>query len=526
MIFGAVRGRGLRPSWDAAASSRLRTSFFSRSLQRRPQIHRQQARPHPDFRGLFSFIPDAGQAEVLFAVSEGAFDPIPFFLFLLKPSIRTRRRRPPAQRFERRPYAQRFQVRPVDPRSVFRVPYKVRRELSKSFPIGFQVPSHVLRFVKRFMFPVIQEQESVHVRQRPPRSEFRLLPVLSRLDRPHIRPIQTDDPVGDPVHFFLMHLPLLAKNLLRHREPFQDFLLHLADVREKSPQLDDIPPHILQHRLLRSVDDLLGLPLGLGEPEIILLRFPSPHLSAQFPDRPNEPPPDVVQKSDIGRELDLLRKDRRIGQHPLGLDDPPFDQHRVGLFLQLLEKLRPEALAHPGQRARVRGGRRGHRVKPAKRLHVGILHDLGDDLPVAELGHVFEQKKSEDQLGVLGWPAGVGKVLEIFELELLPGNKNRDAKPAIPLIEASAEGKEFGEKNLGFTVFGFVHVADLRGKVHGFRWGEREKRASGALNRSAVCHIIILMSIAYMELGGFSADPNYGKSPKICLLLSNPSGAG
>ena len=38
-------------------------------------------------------------------------------------------------------------------------------------------------------------------------------------------------------------------------------------------------------------------------------------------------------------------------------------------------------------------------------LHVRILHDLGDDLPVAELGHVFEQKKSEDQLGVLGRPA-------------------------------------------------------------------------------------------------------------------------
>jgi hypothetical protein len=56
-------------------------------------------------------------------------------------------------------------------------------------------------------------------------------------------------------------------------------------------------------------------------------------------------------------------------------------------------------------------------MKPAERLHVRILHDLGDNLPVAEFGHVFEQKKSEDQLGVLGRPACVGKVLEILGLE-------------------------------------------------------------------------------------------------------------
>ena len=448
---------------------------------------------------------------MFFAVPERPFDPVPLFLFLAEPRILPRLFRRPTQRFEGRPHAQGLQIGAILLRPIFRVAHEVRRQLPEPLRVFPHVPGHVLRFVEGFVFPVIQEQESVHVHERPLRPELRLFSLFSRLHRPHIRPVQADDPVGDPVHFLLIHHPLLAEDLLRHGEPFQDFLLHIADVREKSPQLDKIPPHILQHRLLRSVDDLLGLPLGLGEAEIILLRFPSPrpHLPAQFLDRPNQPPPDVVQKSDIGRELDLLRKDRRISQHPLGLDDPPFYEDRVGLFLQLSEKLRPQSLAHPGQRARVQGGRRGHRLKSAERLHVGILHDLGDNLPVAELGHVFEQKKSEDQLGVLGRPAGVGKVLEILKLELLPGDQSRDAKPAVLLIEASAEGKEFGEKNLGLTVFGLVHVADLPRKVHGFQWGEREKRAFGAWNRSAKHHIIILLSIDYMELGGFSAYPNY-----------------
>jgi len=92
-------------SWpvpDAAASSRLRVSHFSRSLQRRLQVHRQQARPHPDFRRLFSFIPDIPDpraAEVLFAVPDRTFDPVSFFLLFLEPAVRPRRLRPSPQRF-------------------------------------------------------------------------------------------------------------------------------------------------------------------------------------------------------------------------------------------------------------------------------------------------------------------------------------------------------------------------------------------------------------------------------------------
>jgi hypothetical protein len=122
---------------------------------------------------------------------------------------------------------------------------------------------------------------------------------------------------------------------------------------------------------------------------------------------------------------------------------------------------------------------------------------------------VLEQKKSQNELGVFGRPPDVGKVLDIFELKLIPRDELTDAKPTVPFIEAAPKGEKLGEENLSFTVLGLVHAEDLRVKVHGFRGGIRKNRAFGALNRSAVCHIIILMSIAYMELGGFSADPNY-----------------
>lgn len=174
MNSGMDRIQWVWPDPDAAASSRLRASFFLRSFQRRLQVHRQQARPHPDFRRLFSLVPDARAAEVLFAVPDRTFDPVSFFLLFLEPAVRPRRFRPSPQRFERRPHAQRFQVRPVSPRPVFRVAHEVRRKLPEPVPIRREVPGHMLRLVERFVLPVVQEQEPVHVRQRAPRPELRL----------------------------------------------------------------------------------------------------------------------------------------------------------------------------------------------------------------------------------------------------------------------------------------------------------------------------------------------------------------
>jgi len=146
-------------------------------------------------------------------------------------------------------------------------------------------------------------------------------------------------------------------------------------------------------------------------------------------------------------------------------------------------------------------------MESAERLHVGVFHDRHEHLSVAELGHVLEQKKSEDQLGVFGRPSDGGKVLEIFPFELRPGDEFGDLQPPVPLIQSASERKKFGEKNIRVTVFRLVHAAELRWKVHGFRWGVGKKRAFGALNRSAVCHIFIMLSIDYMELEGFSANP-------------------
>ena len=335
--------------------------------------------------------------------------------------------------------------------------------------------------------------------QRPSRPELRLLPLFSRLDRPHVRPRQTHDPVRDPIHLRLIHLPLLAEDLLRNRQIVQDFCLDVRNPSKDRLQLADVSSHILEHSLLRPVDDLLRLPLGLAEPEVILLRLPSPrpHLPAQSSDRLNQPAPDAVEQPHVGRELDLLRKHCRVGQQPPGPDDPPFDQNRVRLLFQVPEKLRPQAFADLGQRARIQRRRGGHGIESAKRLHIRILHDLGDDLTVAELGHVLEQKKPQNKLGVLGWPSDIGKVLEIFIFKLLPGDELSDPRPAVALVKRATEGKEFGKKDLGFTVFGLVHAADLPRKVHAFRGAVCEKRAFRALDRSAMYHITIILSIAY-----------------------------
>jgi hypothetical protein len=76
------------------------------------------------------------------------------------------------------------------------------------------------------------------------------------------------------------------------------------------------------------------------------------------------------------------------------------------------------------------------------------------------------------------------------------------------LVEAAVEREKLGEKNLRFTVFRLVHAADLHSKVRAFRGGVCENRAFRALNRSAISHIIILVSFAYVKLSAFSADPN------------------
>jgi len=159
MNSGTDRAQVSRPIPDAAAFSRLRASRFSRSLQRRLQVHRQQARPHPDLLRLFPIIPDPREAEVLFAVPDRAFDPVPLFLLPLEPAVRPRRFHPSPQRFERRPHAQRFQSRSVSPHPVFRVGHEVRWKLPEPVPIRREVPAHMLRLVERFVLPVVQEQE-------------------------------------------------------------------------------------------------------------------------------------------------------------------------------------------------------------------------------------------------------------------------------------------------------------------------------------------------------------------------------
>jgi hypothetical protein len=96
----------------------------------------------------------------------------------------------------------------------------------------------------------------------------------------------------------------------------------------------------------------------------------------------------------------------------------------------------------------------------------------------------------------------------MFPIELRPGDEFGDLQPPVPLIQPASERKKF-EKNIRVTVFGLVHAAELRWKVHGFRRGVCEKRAFGTLNRSVARHIFIIISIAYGTLGRFSADPTY-----------------
>jgi len=114
--------------------------------------------------------------------------------------ISPRRLRCPFHRFERRPNPQDSRVCAILLHPVFRVSHKMGRKFAEPLGIGRDMPDDMLRFVERFVFPVIQEQESVHVGQRAARPKLRFLPLLSRLDRPHIRPIKAHDPAGDPIH--------------------------------------------------------------------------------------------------------------------------------------------------------------------------------------------------------------------------------------------------------------------------------------------------------------------------------------
>jgi len=139
-------------------------------------------------------MPHKSPPKMLFAVSDPAFDPVSFFLFSGEPRILPAWLRLPSQRFERRPHAQGLQSRAVLSRPVFRVAHEVRRKLLEPLHIGLDMPGHILRLIERFVLPVVQEQEAVHMRQRASRPELRFLPLLSCLDRPHIRPIKTHDP--------------------------------------------------------------------------------------------------------------------------------------------------------------------------------------------------------------------------------------------------------------------------------------------------------------------------------------------
>ena len=234
MFFLPSQAARPRPNSGIAVSSRFPSSFFSRPLQRRLQVHRQQARPHPYFRGLFPFIPDTSPSKMLFAVSDPAFDPVSFFLFSAEPRILPAWLRLPSQRFERRPHAHGLQSRAVLSRPVFRVAHEVQRKLPEPLHIGLDMPGHILRFIERFVLPVVQEQEAVHMRQRASRPELRFPPLLSRLDRPHVRPIKTHDPAGDPIHFLFMSGEGLARYLGLRPARFQS--LPIGTAREVFPQ--------------------------------------------------------------------------------------------------------------------------------------------------------------------------------------------------------------------------------------------------------------------------------------------------
>ena len=72
-----------------------------------------------------------------------------------------------------------------------------------------------LFFGKHPVFKTIQEQKSIAMHKCPFAPELHLFALLSPLDRPHIRTMETDDPLRNATNLPALHLQLLRIGLLR-----------------------------------------------------------------------------------------------------------------------------------------------------------------------------------------------------------------------------------------------------------------------------------------------------------------------
>lgn len=238
------------------------------------------------------------------------------------------------------------------------------------------------------------------------------------------------------------------------------------------PDLPQVPPDVLHHPFLRPPDDFLAFGSLLGEGQVFLTSLSPlrPFLPAQLLDRPDKPLPDIVQQPDVVGILDLFRKDRRVDQHPFALDDPPFDQDRVGRLLQGPEKLRSQPLPHLRQRARLQHVFRRELLQSAEGLHVRIFQNAGHDLPVALVGHMLQQHQADEKPSVRGRPPDVGERFGVLRFQVVPGDHLRDAEPAVVGIKPATERKKLGEQRHGLTVAGSIHGHFSPSEMHGF-WG-------------------------------------------------------
>ena len=98
--------------------------------------------------------------------------------------------------------------------------------------------------------------------------------------------------------------------------------------------------------------------------------------------------------------LHMLRKHRRVGQHPLGPDDLALDQKPMRLLLHALEEPNPQTLVKLRQRTGLQRRSRDEFLEAAEGLLIDVLPNRLHQLPVTQTRQMLQQNQTEEQTSV------------------------------------------------------------------------------------------------------------------------------
>ena len=390
---------------DGAASDSRQGGF---------EVHGQDGGANPHLRTLHTMVSDTVQPAVVLSVAEGTLNAVALPLLFLEPAFRgfpvvfrT------TQGFEGgadSPLLHQPAILPGSVKAVcgeggrqFPEPLLVRCKLTvNDFPGGFGVV---------VVTELVEKQEAADMAQGSLGAELGVLAAsLAALDGADIVAMEADNPSVNPMLALSIHFHLLLEDPAPRLESLPQAILHEAPPLLKRPdkflQLSEVAAHKLEHLLFRPAHHLSTAALLLGERQKTLLRLAArgaagpPQLSTQRLDVPNQPLAHVVEQPHIIRMLHMLRKHRRVGQHPLGPDDLALDQKPMRLLLHALEEPNPQTLAKLRQRTGLQRRIRDELLEAAEGLLIHVLPNRLHHFPVTQPRQMLQQNQAEEQTRV------------------------------------------------------------------------------------------------------------------------------